>query len=263
MGNWSLNPADWYRKAAEGSELCALAGLLHLAVLGFVLVAMFFDQRQVLGINLWIKPAKFLASSWIFLWTIGWLLSLVEAAAVSRGLAGGVMATMILLENVAISGQALRGERSHYNVSTPFNGVVFGLMGLMIVINTLALILLLYWFFTAPKAMPAGALWGCRLGVLLAVLASVQGGYMSAFGAHTVGAPEGGPGLPVLNWSTVAGDLRISHFVGLHGLQVLPWAGFLLSEMGASAGVFVVALLHYGAFILTFLQAVAKKPLFF
>jgi hypothetical protein len=263
MGNWSLNPAEWYRKAADGSELCALAGLVQLAALAPVLLAMYFDQRQLLGINVWIKPAKFLVSSWIFLWTLGWLLSLVEAAAVSKSWVGGISATMILFENVAICGQALRGERSHFNVTSALNGAVFGLMGVMIVINTIALVCLLYWFFATPKAMPAGALWGCRLGVLMAVLASVQGGYMSVYGAHTVGAADGGPGLPGLNWSTQAGDLRIAHFIGLHGMQVLPWAGFLLSEFGASAGVFLVALFYYTAFALTFLQAIAKKPLFF
>jgi hypothetical protein len=263
MGTWSLNPLYWLQRAREGSEACGLLGAAHLIALVLVLIAMYFDQRQLLGVNVWLKPAKFLFSSAIYLWTLGWLLNYVEVPMLYRSWLGLLASLLILGENIAICGQAFRGERSHFNISTAFNAIIFSTMGIMIVINTLLLVILLYWFFSSPVAMPAGALWGCRLGVLLAILGSIEGGYMSANFAHTVGMKDGGPGLPLLNWSVEAGDLRISHFIGLHGLQVLPLGGFLLSEIGASAGLFILALFHYGAFVLTFLQAVSKKPLFF
>ena len=41
-------------------------------------------------------------------------------------------------------------------------------------------------------------------------------------GGHTIGAPDGTPGLPLVNWSRTHGDLRIPHFFGLHGLQAIP-----------------------------------------
>jgi len=263
MGTWSLNPIVWFERARDGSQACGLAGALHWILLGFVLVAMIFDHREILGVSIWLKPAKFLASGAIYLWTLGWLLNFVEAPIVARSSIGTLASLIMLLENFAIGGQALRGERSHFNLSSAFNGAVFSLMGIMILLNTILLIVVLWWFFTKAGPLPAGALWGCRLGVLLAVLASIQGGYMAAFGSHTVGLPDGGPGVPVLNWSTEAGDLRIAHFIGLHGLQVLPLGGFFLSEIGASAGIFILAFFHYGAFLLTFLQALAKKPLLF
>ncbi|MER5772485.1 hypothetical protein [Streptomyces sp. NPDC001985] len=44
---------------------------------------------------------------------------------------------------------------------------------------------------------------------------------MPIIGAHTVGPPDGGPGMPVTNFSTLGGDWRVAHFTGVHSLQAL------------------------------------------
>jgi hypothetical protein len=68
------------------------------------------------------------------------------------------------------------------------------------------------------------------VGLLVAFPMTMQVPAEDVAGAHTIGARDGGPGLPVVGWSTVAGDLRIGHFVGLHALQALPILAMLLTR---------------------------------
>src|SRR5262245_34016377 len=49
-------------------------GVAHIILLVIMLVIAPFDDRQVMGINPWIKPMKFAASIAIYLLTMGWLL---------------------------------------------------------------------------------------------------------------------------------------------------------------------------------------------
>ena len=83
--------------------------------------------------------------------------------------------------------------------------------------------------------------------------------------AHTVGAVDGGPGLAVLGWSTTGGDLRIGHFVGMHGLQALPLLALLLGrrfDQLRTTRLLAVGGVAYGIFaVLLTWQALRGQPL--
>ena len=82
--------------------------------------------------------------------------------------------------------------------------------------------------------------------------------------AHTVGAADGGPGLPFVNWSTQHGDLRIAHFAGMHALQVLPLTGWFLSRFQGRRSVsytVAFAILYFGFALLLGIMAWQGRPL--
>ena len=228
------------------------------------LAGLAFDPRQVAGINPWIKPLKFEVSVAIYVLTIGWMLLNLPAAETSKRLISFGVALTMACEIAAIVFQAARGVSSHFNEGTPFDAVIFGMMGLLITVNTLVAAWLTVLYFVTPVALPPALLWGIRLSLILFLLASAEGFLIVRNMAHTVGAPDGGSGLPFLNWSTQWGDLRVAHFLGMHGIQLLPLLGFLLSRHDRDAGVLAVTAVFTvltALFVLTLVQAFAARPL--
>jgi hypothetical protein len=262
---------NFFAELHRRNPLLSRMGWANLALLFAAGAAAPFDPRTITGINPWIKPMKFAASVAIFVFTMGWLLEHVRRYRRTVSVVSWGVAVVFAVEQACIFMQAARGTTSHFNVrSSAFNAAVFATMGLMIVVNTALVLVVLYLFFRRPVGdgpLAPAYLWGIRLGLVIFVAASLQGFAMTSQLAHTVGAPDGGPGLPFLSWSTRAGDLRVAHSLGLHALQVLPLVGFAFSRRGASerthqvAYTVAFAALYAAAFALLFWQAMLGRPL--
>lgn len=256
--------AEIYRR----NRVLALTGWLMLALTLVMLCIAPFDSRTITGINPWIKPLKFTISVTIFVWTLAWFIEYLSHRRWAVSVISWGVFIVFAVEIFCIILQAARGTTSHFNVKTPFDAAVFSTMGMMIAINTMLVLLALVLFFGRTRPLPRAYLWGIRLGLLLFLLASVEGMAMVGQMAHTVGEPDGGPGLPIVNWSTRAGDLRIAHFLGFHALQILPLFGYALSrrrerlpERRQMAYLLIVALIYTAVAVVVFRQAMSGRPL--
>ncbi|MBD2756300.1 hypothetical protein [Spirosoma validum] len=233
-------------------------GLISL-IGGLVCVVLSLSTtQQVLGINAFIKPTKFFVSIWIFCWTMAWYTGLLPQRRKVRIYSWVVVVAMII-ELVIITGQAALGKLSHFNVMSFVDARLFNVMGLAIVVMTVWTGYIGYLFFRhTPSPVDLTYLWGIRLGILVFVIFAFEGFVMAIRLSHTVGEPDGGPGLPVVNWSTRYGDLRVAHFFGMHALQLIP----LFSCYVARRPRLVILLAAFYVLYVTFLlvQALASKP---
>ncbi|GGO31727.1 hypothetical protein [Micromonospora parathelypteridis] len=250
-----------------------------MAVLAVVsAVGIFVDSRVLIGAPIWLKPFKFAVSFVLYGLTLAWMLSLLPPR---RSRVAQRMATLIVamaaIEMAVIVGQVLRGQASHFNISTPLNVALFVTMAAMITVLFVAhlVIGIVVLIQRIPDRVARSAVrWGLGLsllGMLAAIpmtLPSQDPGIEGIGGAHSVGVPDGGAGLPVVGWSTTGGDLRIGHFVGLHALQALPILAILLTRFATRldertrARLVAVAGTAYGVLtVLLTWQALRGQPL--
>ena len=237
----------WVGQLWAFNKLASLSLLLYLVLIPLYMVAAILDPVLITNAPAFVKPLKFIISSFIYVVTFMYLLTLIEGKRRWVQIVANITAAFLLLENAIISTQAIRGLASHFNNATDLDSLLFGIMGLIITILALCNLLLGIWllFQRLPDSVIA---WGIRMGVLISFVGMILAFLMtsittptqqaeldagrrpSAIGAHSVGIEDGGPGLPLVGWSTVGGDLRVPHFIGLHAMQVLPLLAYALSR---------------------------------
>ncbi|MET8836535.1 hypothetical protein ABZV78_21785 [Micromonospora sp. NPDC004540] len=263
--------ARWHRPLLF--FVAAMAALTVVAAVGVLA-----DPRVLTGAPIWLKPLKFAVSFVLYGTTLAWMLTLLPRRSRLAEWAATVIVAASVVEMAIIVTQVLRGTTSHYNGTSPLNGALFSAMGAAIMVLFVAQVVIGIVALRRPAADRVAA-YAVRLGLglsLLGMLVAVpmvtstpESAPEGISGAHSVGVPDGGPGLPLVGWSTTGGDLRIGHFVGLHALQALPVLAILLNRFVGNrldertrARLLLVAGAAYGAatLLLTW-QALRGQPL--
>jgi hypothetical protein len=270
----------WMRRLWDTDRALTAAGLLMLATFVFALAGLAVDPRTITGMPAWMKPAKFAISTAIFMLTLAWIFTYLPTWVKLRRIAGRATAALLVLEVAIISVQAWRGTTSHFNVGTPLDGALFTVMGTAIAVQTALSIAVAIAVWRQPFVnRPLG--WALRLGMIISILGASTGGLMVAptsaqiaearvthqlpiSGAHTVGAPDGGPGLTGVGWSREHGDLRVPHFLGLHAVQLLPLLALVAArrrwpEPTRVHLTFVMAASYFSLFVILLWQALRAQ----
>lgn len=258
------------------------AAAINAVLLLLVLVGLVVDPRLISGAPAWLKPAKFCLSAVMYLLTLAWMVFPLPNSKLLRRTTG-LMAVLLTLEVLVICLQAARGTTSHFNVDSVLDATIFSAMGFGIATVWIgsAIVLSIHWSTALPDSAMAMAF---RWGLLLNIAGSGVGWTMTRpfpgqieainrgerpriVGSHTVGARDGGPGLPITRWSTTNGDLRVAHFIGMHAWQFLPLLLLGMRRVRAARddtterAILLVATGAYGVVVaLALQQALAGRP---
>ncbi|ADD44887.1 hypothetical protein Snas_5253 [Stackebrandtia nassauensis DSM 44728] len=253
-------------------------------------VGLFLDDRVLLNESIWLKPLKFGFAFAVYSATLAWLLTKLKKAKRFGWWFGLMFAVFGITDVAVIALAASQGTFSHFAegdsmvnqiVQTVFQYGVPPLLISNLVIGILVLVQR-----TGDRALS----WALRAGLLLSTagmavafalipasyagertVTDANGDKVAMSVGHGIGDPDG-TGMPLTNWSSTGGDLRVPHFIGLHGIHVLLLTVLVLAVLAARVAwlrddrvraglVGAVAIGYTGLFAVTTWQAARGQSL--
>jgi len=209
-----MNPIESFASASFTQALYWASAALFAGCLGLFTLAALADSRTIADENVWVKPSRFsvslalhyatmaVATGWLSQgWREDWTLRVVALVSVACG----------IFEVAYIAVQAARRQRSHFNTSTPFYAVMYGLMaigavGVLVPAGAIGVAAALDTDFTAGSVMRASVALGMIGGTVLTLVTAFR---LGGNGSHFIGThPPGGRRVPFFKWSLATGDLR-------------------------------------------------------
>lgn len=173
----------------------------------------------------WIKLTKFSASFFAYALTMSWLGNNLFQGKKLFERSAMLACFGAIVDLIVIYGQALMSLHPHtdyHNTAT--------LISRLAILPVTWLIIVTYAIVLKDKntnpVLRSGLLWATSLvliGCIPAILMLIPATATNTMSSHH-------PGIPFLGWSTIHGDLRIAHFVGVHALQVMPAVAWLATK---------------------------------
>lgn len=226
---WAEPAAAWRRAPASWRVAYAVGATLMLVGLGHG-VAWLVVGGAWEGPVSFRKPFSFGLSFGLTTITLAWFadrLHLGRAAAWALL----VLAAANTTEVIWVSLQRARGVASHFNFTTPLDTALFVVLGAgAIGISAIATLVLTVLAFRRRTDDPALTL-AIRVGLVLLLIAMIGGGAMISVGNDRA---ELGQTQDLVRWGA-AGNMKVTHALALHGMQVLSGLAVWLSATATTA----------------------------
>ena len=249
---------DFIQQLKYRNETLFYFGVVCLVISILFLILSRLSSTEVYGVSAWYKPLKFAFSTLTFSWAMAWYCFYLPDFNIK--LFNWTIILLLGFEIFYIALQAGRGQLSHYNVSTPVYSALYSLMAFAASAVTIytAYVGFLFFKHSFPE-LPIYYVWAIRFAIILFVIFSFEGFAMGSRMNHSVGALNDNSNLFIVGWSKTVGDLRVSHFIGMHALQVIPFLSYyVLKNVKLTIGLSVL----YGLLALaTLIQALQGRPL--
>ena len=240
----------YWDEAESYQKLLYFTGFLLLASAIFHTVVFIVTGGTLKGDVSFRKAISFGEAFGLTAVSLAWFLTFVPKKRVIWWILSSIYAVATFVEVFLVTMQVWRGVPSHFNFSTPFDTVVFSIMGISIGLHApliLGVLLCSVFFLKAPTIFR----WTITSGMLLLVISLVFGIVMIINNSNTIG---------------LFGQMKVPHALALHAAQVLPLLGLLLSFTNLSetkrTRFVIVGVLGYSALVgITAFQAFNGYPI--
>lgn len=231
---WKLSLAYWHSSTLAQKFLYVIGSLLLVSMCVHSLV-LGLTGGSMQGPVSFRKAITFAEAFGLACWSIGWLLAYLRLGRWAKGIIAALVGLCSLADVVIITLQVWRGVPSHFNTATKFDSLLFILSGVAVMPVTLVVAaLLVLSFVRLNKPVSAHLRLAIRSSLSLMLVGMAAGLLMIANGSgnflgfELLGSAKHLAGYPLAVEPVTGGNLVAIHALGLHGMQVILLAAWLL-----------------------------------